>query len=257
MFGNAIASREGDTPGSFHRMTFNSESSYNDSRQEFCLALKATRERRGITLTQIASATKIPAYMFAALERNDLRRWPKGLFRRSFFRDYARMIGLEPAEACAEFTRLFPDDPGAQLAKAAGEGQEAEQESSLRLSFDTAWHGPKTSVLLRLLALLFDALTVTLVATALAWVRGMDWSMTTAIVTLAYFSLATALVGETPAKWALSRRDSIITAMAQGQASFAAAWKRSADAIPPLLGTTDVDAAEPAQRLRVRVKLSQ
>jgi hypothetical protein len=238
-------------------MTFNSESSYNDSRQEFCLALKATRERKGITLTEIASSTKIPAYMFAALERNDLRRWPKGLFRRSFFRDYARIIGLEPAEACAEFTRLFPDDPGAQLAKAAGEGQEADPESSLRLAFDTAWHGPKTSVLLRLLALLFDAITVTIGAAALAWVRGMDWSMTTAIVTLAYFSLATALVGESPAKWALSRRQSIIAAMIQGQASIAAAWRRSADAISHLLGTTAANAGEPAQRLRVRVKMSQ
>jgi cytoskeletal protein RodZ len=100
-------------------MPFNSESSYTDSQQEFCLALKATRERKGITLAQIATSTKIPAYMFAGLERNDLRRWPTGLFRRSFFRDYARMIGLPPAEACAEFVRLFPDGSGAERAKGA------------------------------------------------------------------------------------------------------------------------------------------
>ena len=187
-------------------MPFNSESSYTDSRREFCLALKATRERKGITLTEIANSTKIPAYMFAALERSDLRRWPKGLFRRSFFRDYARMIGLPPAEACAEFVRLFPDDPGAELAKAAGAADDADQESSLRLAFDTAWHGPRTSVLSRLLALLIDAVTVTLVAAAVAWVRSMDRPTTTAIVALAYFSLATAIFGESPAKWAISRR---------------------------------------------------
>ena len=101
-------------------MPFNSESSYTDSRLEFCLALKAKRERKGITLTEIANSTKIPAYMFAALERSDLRRWPKGLFRRSFFRDYARMIGLPPAEACAEFVRLFPDGPGAESREDSG-----------------------------------------------------------------------------------------------------------------------------------------
>jgi hypothetical protein len=55
--------------------------------------------------------------VFAALERNDLRCWPKGLFRRSFFRDYVGMIGLSVAETCAEFIRLFPDDEGAEAIK--------------------------------------------------------------------------------------------------------------------------------------------
>ena len=70
----------------------NNEGLSTNTRQEFCLALKTARERKGITLTEIAHATKISAYLFASLERNDLRRWPKGLFRRSFFRDYVRMI---------------------------------------------------------------------------------------------------------------------------------------------------------------------
>lgn len=87
---------------------------------EFCLALKAARERRGITLDAIADATKVPASLFADLERNDLRHWPKGLFRRAFFRDYARMIGLPEAEACAAFTRLFPDADASQPSEPAG-----------------------------------------------------------------------------------------------------------------------------------------
>lgn len=81
-------------------------------RQEFCLALKAARESKGITLDEIADTTKIPAFMFAALERCDLSRWPKGFFRRSFFRDYVQMLSLPVAEACAQFARLFPDDDG-------------------------------------------------------------------------------------------------------------------------------------------------
>lgn len=83
-----------------------------DPRQEFCLALKAARESKGITLDEIADTTKIPAFMFAALERCDLSRWPKGFFRRSFFRDYAQMLSLPVSEACAQFARLFPDDDG-------------------------------------------------------------------------------------------------------------------------------------------------
>ena len=76
--------------------------------------------------------------MFAALERGDLRRWPKGLFRRSFFQDYVRMIGVPVAEACAEFVRLFPDHEGAELSKTAGAATEANQ--AIRpMMFAWAW----------------------------------------------------------------------------------------------------------------------
>jgi transcriptional regulator with XRE-family HTH domain len=91
-------------------MLSNTEGLHTTSCHDFCRALKAARERKGITLAQISDATKIPADLFAALERNDMRRWPKGLFRRSFFRDYARAIGLPVADLCEEFVRLFPDD---------------------------------------------------------------------------------------------------------------------------------------------------
>ena len=98
-------------------MSFNSDTLHFDSREEFCLALKAAREQQGITLSAIAEATKIPADMFAALERCDLRRWPNGLFRRSYFRDYARTLGLPVGDVCREFLRLFPEEDAAAAAK--------------------------------------------------------------------------------------------------------------------------------------------
>jgi cytoskeletal protein RodZ len=91
-------------------MAFNSDTLHFDSPEDFCLALKAAREQQGITLGAIAEATKIPADLFAALERCDLRRWPTGLFRRSFFRDYVRTLGLPVSDLCREFLRLFPDE---------------------------------------------------------------------------------------------------------------------------------------------------
>lgn len=81
----------------------------NESQQEFCAALKAARERRGLKLTDISEATKVCPSYFSALERNDLRVWPKGLFRRSFFRAYAGTIGLPVEPTLEEFLRLFPD----------------------------------------------------------------------------------------------------------------------------------------------------
>ena len=149
-------------------MPLNTEVLPTYSRDDFCLALKRARERKGITLAQIAQNTKIPAFLFAGLERNDLRRWPKGLFRRSFFRDYARMIGLPVAEACAEFVRLFPDDPSAEVIHPPEAATEAEQDSDLRLSLDSEWHGPRASVLARLLAALIDTVIVLMAGALLA-----------------------------------------------------------------------------------------
>jgi len=133
-------------------MPLNTDSPPTDSRQEFCLALKAARERRGITLHEIAATTKIPASLFAALERSDLRRWPKGLFRRSFFRDYARAVGLPTAEVCDEFVRLFPDDESLVSTNAAEAGE-------LRLVLDASWRGPRNPILVRFLAAMREWIT--------------------------------------------------------------------------------------------------
>ena len=250
-------------------MPLNSESLSIHSCQEFCLALKAARERAGITLAEIADKTKIPASLFAALERNDLRRWPKGLFRRSFFRDYARMIGVPVGEACAEFVRLFPDDAGAETTATAGAANEASQTDEARLVLDAAWHGPRASVPTRLLAALIDAGTVIFVAAALAWVAGMDRPATAAIVALAYFSLATALFGQSPATLAISKLRLILDVLTQGPAAIAATWRRGAGVFGSAANTTPESVEEPQMRpwvtdahrvgpprLRVRIKVS-
>jgi transcriptional regulator with XRE-family HTH domain len=85
----------------------------NQSQQEFCTALKAARERRGLKLTDIADATKVCPSYFSALERNDLRVWPKGIFRRSFSRAYAGTVGLPVEPMLEEFMRLFPEEEAA------------------------------------------------------------------------------------------------------------------------------------------------
>src|SRR5688572_884726 len=211
-------------------MPLNSEDLSAIARQEFCLALKTARERKGMTLAQIAEATKIPASLFAGLERNDLRRWPKGLFRRSFFRDYARTIGLPVAEACAEFVRLFPEEGGAEVIKEVETAGESPQADELPLVLDEAWHGPSTTLLTRLCAAAIDAAAILAVA-ALAWIAGLSWPTITTVFALTYFSLGTALFGESPAKWAIERRHAILEAMVQGARASRSAWRPVADVI--------------------------
>jgi hypothetical protein len=121
-------------------MPSHSESLPTDSCRDFCLALKAARERKGITLAEIAETTKIPSSVFAALERCDLRCWPKGLFRRSFFRDYVGMIGLPVAEAVEAFVKLFPDDEPA-ISKVVEEAPRRSVFDAMTLSpaIEAAW----------------------------------------------------------------------------------------------------------------------
>ena len=76
----------------------------------FGVRLKAAREARGITLRQIAMATKISMSVLEALERNDLSRLPGGIFSRSFVRSFAEEVGLDPERTVAEFLEESPTD---------------------------------------------------------------------------------------------------------------------------------------------------
>jgi hypothetical protein len=81
-------------------------------RHQFGPFLRRERERRGVTLQDIATQTKISVSLLAALERNDFSRWPGGIFRRSFVRSYAQAVGLDPEPVVGDFVRLFPPDAG-------------------------------------------------------------------------------------------------------------------------------------------------
>src|SRR5215510_2891261 len=72
--------------------------------------LRAARERRGVSLRQIANATKISVAVLEALERNDISRLPGGIFGRAFVRSYAIEVGLDPEETIQDFITQFPAD---------------------------------------------------------------------------------------------------------------------------------------------------
>jgi hypothetical protein len=78
--------------------------------RDFGSTLRATRERRGMSLRQIAARTKISLSVLEALERNDICRLPGGIFSRAFVRAYASEIGLDPEEVVQDFIAQFPED---------------------------------------------------------------------------------------------------------------------------------------------------
>src|SRR5262245_22071756 len=76
----------------------------------FGAKLREARERRGVSLRQIANATKISIVALEALERNDISRLPGGIFSRAFVRSYAVEVGLDPEATIQEFIAQFPND---------------------------------------------------------------------------------------------------------------------------------------------------
>ena len=82
--------------------------------------LRHERERRQIDLKTIANDTKISRSLLEALERDDVSRWPTGIFRRAFIRSYAEAIGLNADEIVREFAERFPD-PTEEPAPRAGD----------------------------------------------------------------------------------------------------------------------------------------
>jgi len=76
---------------------------------DFSARLCQQRERQGITLTEIATQTKISVSLLEGLERGDLSHWPSGIFRRAFIRAYAKAIGLNPDTVVREFIDLYPE----------------------------------------------------------------------------------------------------------------------------------------------------
>jgi transcriptional regulator with XRE-family HTH domain len=79
------------------------------STDSFGSRLRYERERRQIALRSIAESTKISVPLLEALERDDVSRWPSGIFRKSFIRSYAEAVGLQPEPIVREFIERYPD----------------------------------------------------------------------------------------------------------------------------------------------------
>lgn len=153
----------------------------NDARQAFGLTLRTRREQLGITLPDIAESTKISVALLSDLERGDVSRWPKGIFRRSFFREYVAAIGLSPEPLLNDFVRLFPDQPGA--------APPADRPVDFRL--ELAARDTSVSVALKRTAVVVGELAaISLIGTVGTWVLPVDLLPAVGITALVYYPLA-------------------------------------------------------------------
>lgn len=187
---------------------------------EFGARLKRIRERRGITLEAIAETTKIALPLLSALERDDVSRWPHGIYRRAFFRDYAAAIDAPIEDMLAEFMRLFPEDPGETPLSGPG------PTPVLRMTLASVV-SPARVRATRIAAGLADAGFVVLLGLATAWFLAADRSTAIALAGLVYYPLTTGWLGRSlaqcwlpdfrpaPRAWRIERRTANVEAMAE------------------------------------------
>jgi transcriptional regulator with XRE-family HTH domain len=170
-----------------------------EDRVVFCRSLREARLRRGVTLEAIGESSKIQASLLAALERGDLSRWPKGIFRRAFFREYAAAIGLPPETVVSELGRLFPEEGGpAREAPGSDDPTGHATADALRLTLapdEPFWIAPTAR---RVLAASLDLMIVLLAGGAVARVVG-SFPLATCLVGLVYYGAGTVRAGATPA----------------------------------------------------------
>ena len=69
--------------------------------------LRAAREAKGITASELAATTHLLVQIVEGLENEDFRRIPAPIYGRGFIKLYCEVVGLDPKPLQAEFTALY------------------------------------------------------------------------------------------------------------------------------------------------------
>ena len=71
--------------------------------------LRLAREERGVALREISNQTRISMRYLEAIESNDYKRLPGGIFNRSFVKAYARCVGFDEKLALEGYASFMRD----------------------------------------------------------------------------------------------------------------------------------------------------
>ena len=161
---------------------------------DFGSKLRQQRERRQISLTSVAEATKINKSLLASLESGDASHWPRGIYRRAFLREYAAAIGLPSEPIIAEFRELFPEtgDIGPKWTPPHGAGE-------LRLTLAPECRLSAHTPAIRAAAAILDACAVLAASAAISILLQVNLVSVAGMLALIYYSIATASLGGSPA----------------------------------------------------------
>ena len=74
--------------------------------------LRAAREARGISVSEVAEQTRIAPMYIESIENDNYKPLPGGIFNKGFVKSYARFIGLDEQEALSDYSRLIAQTEG-------------------------------------------------------------------------------------------------------------------------------------------------
>lgn len=116
--------------------------------------LRAAREARGLSLRELSDQTRIARRYLEAIEADDHKELPGGIFNRSFIKAYAKAVGFNEAEAVSAYT---------EVARAHGEEPDelptSRQHSRIYMDGDNA-RSPLVTALLSLVILAIISLGI-------------------------------------------------------------------------------------------------
>jgi cytoskeletal protein RodZ len=124
--------------------------------------LRLAREGRGIPLREISDQTRISIRYLEAIESNDYRRLPGGVFNRSFIKAYARCVGYDEKEAVEGYTRYLREH---------GDSGDEVNTTPIQSKVYTETPATRSPVLTVVLAILILALLTAGALAALHWLQ--------------------------------------------------------------------------------------
>ena len=122
--------------------------------------LRLAREERGIGLREICEQTRISVHYLEAIEANDYKRLPGGVFNRSFIKAYAKCVGYDERKAIDGYTQYLREH---------GESTDDINTTPLHSKVYTDTPATRSPVLTVVLAILILAILTAAALAALAW----------------------------------------------------------------------------------------
>jgi cytoskeletal protein RodZ len=145
-------------------------------RRAFGDRLRRQRQRKNLSLTEIAAITKVGATHFAALERGDCSHWPGGVYNRAFIRAYAQAVGLDPDETAAEFAECHEPPPTVATVDPAGVAEKTPPQPVLRIRIEPdPYESEKRAVRIVALVVLDLTAIAVLAATGVLFTTASFW----------------------------------------------------------------------------------
>lgn len=69
--------------------------------------LRLAREARGITISEVSAQTRIATRYLEAIEENNYKPLPGGVFNKGFIKAYAKYVGVDETEALNDYARIM------------------------------------------------------------------------------------------------------------------------------------------------------